>query len=313
MADRKRKRQQHRAEHREQKTSRPAAAPRVTWEIQRGWKVYTADRETLGAVGEVSPADDYFVVSGGFLLRRHTVYVPMRYVRGAGQGRVSLRATKAEALKWRQPPPARRPLADKGDSLSGVPPVRASAPLRVAEDQAPTGSSGAAPERRSTELPTPPITVASSPLPATPVAPSNPEHLSAARAPGGHPVGLTTSTPVEQLSTPLAAPHHAVAPTESVDHQTPAPLALPAEATQAGQPDQADDRSLGEIKAAAVQRFEARLEALVRHDSHEPVAGLGAAMPVHASDLVEITPSPSGGAVQDPQDSATMATETPAD
>jgi len=125
MADRKRKRQQYRAEHREQKTSRPAAPPRVTWEIQRGWKVYTADSETLGAVGEVSPADDYFVVSGGFLLRRHTVYVPMRYVRGAGQGRISLRVTKAEALKWRQPPPARRPLTDDtGASLRVAPRVR---------------------------------------------------------------------------------------------------------------------------------------------------------------------------------------------
>jgi len=313
MADRKRKRQQYRAEHREQKTSRPAAPPRVTWEIQRGWKVYTADSETLGAVGEVSPADDYFVVSGGFLLRRHTVYVPMRYVRGAGQGRISLRVTKAEALKWRQPPPARRPLTDDtGASLRVAPRVRPVTPPGLSEAPAPTGSSGAAPERSNTGQPAPLVTVASRDLPPAPVASGAPEQLSAARAPSGRPVELVTSTPADQLSTPLAAPDHARAPTEVVGHQAPAPAA-PIEMTQAEQSDQAGDRSLGEIKAAAVQRFEERLEALVRHDSHEPSAESGEAMPARAPGLVEIAPSPAGGAVQDPQDSATVITEKPAD
>ncbi len=122
MSDRRRKRQTVREEQKGQPGAvarRPTRSTRPDWPIETGWKVYTADSAIIGTVSEVIADGSYFIVRGGNLLRRHTLYVPLRFVRGSGNGNVMLRATKGECLTWRQAPTVWRSPATGVDSSAG--------------------------------------------------------------------------------------------------------------------------------------------------------------------------------------------------
>ena len=76
--------------------------------VSTGSGVYATDRARIGRATFIDHDRGVIVVRGGFLVFGHTYYIPMRYIRDAAPGRVSLRVTRGEVRRMTAPPTSAR-------------------------------------------------------------------------------------------------------------------------------------------------------------------------------------------------------------